>query len=108
MLRLRGFGPVQNRRGQPEAAGDGKGQAAADGVVDEAVARRQRIDVDVDRRDGAARGVEREQLDRRVVGGDHQARAAGVEELEQGDRERRTLFRIGADTGLIEQDERRA
>ena len=94
-----------DRLGQAEPLGDRERLAAAREADRQAVGRRQRLEVELDR--GVARrgGLVRVDLDLGVVRGRRHEGARADEVVEQRLRERRALRRVGAGAELVEQHE---
>ena len=99
-------GVLDDRSGQTEPLGDRERLAAAGQPDRQAIGRRQRLEVELDR--GVARpgrGV-RVGLELGVVGRGRHDRAGPDEMVEQRLRQRRALGRVGAGAELVEQDQR--
>ena len=92
--------------GQPEPLGDREGLAAAGQPDRQAVGRRQRLEVELDRGVAHARRRVGVRLELGVVGGRGDQGARPDEVVEQGLGQGRALGRVRAGAELVEQDER--
>ena len=99
-------GVVDDRLGQAEPLGDRERLAAAGQADRQAVGRRQRLEVELDRGVARARRRVRVRLELGVVGRGRDERAGPDEMVEQRLGQRRALGRVRPGAELVEQDER--
>ena len=96
----------EDRGAEADPAGDLERQAPARGPVDQAVAGRERLGIEAERRHRHARCGRRVRLDRVAVARADDHRPARLEVVDHGRGQRAPLARVGARAELVEQHQR--
>ena len=99
-------GAVDDLRVQPQLFADGKGVGASRHADEQPVGGTQGLHIELTAAVHHAPGFQGIELDLRIVGGRHDPAVPLPELLDDGDRQRGALHRVGAGTQLIQQYQR--